>query len=167
MRQKVGDAHQLAEHILDAAALGRFSPLEEAASARLPHNPLLPGDGMDHPHGMVGQQAFQLATHGRKVPRLNLDQHLAPHDVDDEVIHLHLELISRPCVPALQGRVQRFFAQRADVRRGRVIRHGATALFRRGRRSRQRRGNDTNTTPTTTNAIPNNCQVSKRSPSAK
>lgn len=64
---------------------------------------------------MLGQQAVELVAHRREGPGLDLDEQVAPPDVDHEATERHLELVAGSGVLGLERGVERTFVERADV----------------------------------------------------
>jgi hypothetical protein len=48
--------------------------------------------------------------------RLNLDQAVIPHHVDNPAVQPDFGPVARPCIKLLEGRVQRLFVERANPR---------------------------------------------------
>jgi hypothetical protein len=46
--------------------------------------------------------------------RLDLDQQVAAHDIGNEAVDAHLELVALPGIPFLKCRVQRLLVQHAN-----------------------------------------------------
>jgi len=66
-------------------------------------------------HAMAGQQALELGPQAPEAPRLDLDDLVAAGDVDDAAAARGLDLVARPRVAALQGRVQRPLGEDSDA----------------------------------------------------
>lgn len=123
LRQQVGDAYQFVENLLDHPAFGGFA----AAQLLFPvlrqlDNPLFLSDGVNQPHRMRACQRRQLILERRETARLNLDQQVVTHDVDDEAIDGHFEGVAGPGIPRLKRRVERAFVPGVDAGGGMAFR---------------------------------------------
>jgi len=105
--------HQLGEELMRRAALGGTATVDAAIVVKL-HQPASVGDGEHQAHAMVGQQRAELGAHGAKVARLDLDQDVAGHRVDDVAADVDLEATAGWGGVPLEGRVQGRLVERAD-----------------------------------------------------
>lgn len=72
------------------------------------HDPFLLSNGIDKPHSMKGCELQEFALDGGKVPRLDLDEEVAPDDIDEIAVNRRLMAIVRKGVPRLEGGVEWF-----------------------------------------------------------
>ncbi|MCP5034318.1 MAG: hypothetical protein GY939_21170 [Actinomycetia bacterium] len=70
---------------------------------------------MNDQHAKLGQDPVELAAHGGEGRCLDLDQEVAPLDVDDETVELDFERIAGLGQQVLQGSMERALIQGADV----------------------------------------------------
>jgi hypothetical protein len=80
----------------------------------LPNNSQVPGNRVNKPDGMPLQQFCQFAPDTGQARALNLNQQLAPNDIDRETVCGVFNRTVRKCNPLLQGCMQRLFVKCTD-----------------------------------------------------
>lgn len=73
-------------------------------------DPAFGGHGMDQANSVLREQALQFRPQGVEVARLNLDQQVIAHDVDDVTAELNLQRVARLGEVRLQRGMKRALA---------------------------------------------------------
>ena len=123
-----GEGDEPIEQLQGVAAAGRGPGGEHEAVGVDANDPTLRGDRVDDPEAVLIQERVELGRQRAKATRLHLDQlAVGAHEVDDVAPDLDLEAIPGARQGALEGGVQRTFAQHPDP-----VRHLPEANERRG-----------------------------------
>jgi len=107
LQDQFREADQLLEQVLDLASFGRLAALGQLLSSpTLLDDPLFLCDGVDQPQPVIRDQMPQLLPQCREVAGLDLDQQVAPYDVDPVAFERDLKLVAGLNNPLLERGVQ-------------------------------------------------------------